>query len=112
MILGTIWPIAETAVAAGTLALTGMFAGKLEKDESGKCTGLLLNKKKIAVGTTIGVVASAATYVGQEASYDKTLEEVSSARAYIESMSEEELTTALTALGELEENTTTNIQKK
>ena len=27
-------------------------------------------------------------------------------------MSEEELTTALTALGELEENTTTNIQKK
>lgn len=112
MILETIWPVAETAVAAGTLALTGMLAGKIEKDDNGKATGFLLNKKKAVVSTTIGVSASAATYVGQEVSYDKTLEEVSSARAYIESMSEEELTTALTALGELEENTTTNIQKK
>ena len=63
----------ETATVAGATGLTGKTAVKIEKDEAGHATGILVNKKKAVIGTTLGTTAASGTTMFQEASYQQTL---------------------------------------
>jgi hypothetical protein len=92
----------ETATVAGATGLTAKTAVKIEKDEAGNATGILVNKKKAAIGATLSTTASSGTYMFQEASYQNTLREINSAQAYVESLSDEELERTLIALDQLD----------
>ena len=92
----------ETATVAGATGLTAKTAVKIEKDEAGNATGILVNKKKAAIGATLSTTASSGTYMFQEASYQNTLREINSAQAYVESLSDEELEANFTFITEPE----------
>lgn len=92
----------ETATVAGATASTGKTAVKIERNENGEATGILVNKKKAIIGTTLGTTATSGTYAFQEASYQNTIRNVDAAQAYVQSMSDEELERTLIALDQLE----------
>lgn len=87
----TIVTTAEVAAVAGSLGAVGLTAGKFERDKKGNITGFLLNKKRAVVGTAVVSTATSATYVAQEQSYKNTINNVTTAQAYIEAMSDEKL---------------------
>lgn len=89
--LQSITTLIETAMVAGSTAATGSTAVKIEKDDKGKATGIMVNKKRSIAGTLLSSTATTGTYIGQELSYQDTLNNVKNAQAYVESMSDEEL---------------------
>lgn len=100
--------IIETGTVVGTTGTTLKTATTQEKNEKGEVTALLVDKKKFALGTTLGTAVSVGANSLQEASLRHTLDQVRTAQSYVESMSDEELEKTLMALNELELPTNDN----
>lgn len=94
-------PIASTA---GSSILTDT-ATNYKTDDDGEVTESKLEPKGV-IASSLVTSATTGSYIFQEASEKKTLEEiareVSTTQAYVESLSDEELEAALIRLGELE----------
>ena len=96
----TIISAAKTATIGGATAATAKTAVQIERDENGNAVNMYVNKKRATTAFGLSSTATSATYGGQEASYQQTINELNNAQAYVHSMSDEELEQTLIALGE------------
>jgi hypothetical protein len=100
--LQTTTTLVETAIVAGSTGTTAKTAVKIEKDEQGNNTAVLVDKKKAVIGTLVGSSATTMTYGAQQASFNNTINNVNAAQAYVQSLSDEELERTLIALDQLD----------
>ena len=94
--------LVETAIVAGSTGTTAKTAVKIEKDAEGNNTAVLVDKKKALIGTTVASSATSITYGAQQESFNRTINNVNAAQAYVQSLSDEELESALIALDQLD----------
>ena len=94
--------LVETAIVAGSVGTTAKTAVKIEKDEQGNNTAVLVDKKRAIIGTTVASSATTVTYGAQQESFNRTINNVNAAQAYVQSLSDQELERTLIALDELD----------
>lgn len=93
--------LVETAMVVGPTTTTIKASTEIVKDEEGN-EYAAINKKKSIAGTLISTSITGSTYIGQEMSYEHTINKYRTTAAYVESLSTEELENALIAINELD----------
>ncbi len=95
----------ETAMVAApttTTVKTSVKEVEITKPDGTKETKMLANRNKLLLGTLGSSLGTTATYIFQEASFNNTIAKYHDAQAFVQCMTDEELASALTAIGELE----------